>query len=162
MTTMLNTRSLVLIPPAGGPMAARPRPPVTPCPLLLDSFCWLLTGRPPRPVLTPLGAVAYGHSSFRTWLRDPREQGTDLGLPVPAVSTEGTDRRQLAGLCPASHRLGIHPEHGRYLCRREQRLGLGRACRHVYGLPFLDRDCDPVQLLPGSAGSLSWRSYMAH
>src|SRR5262249_17732431 len=150
-----------------------PPRPASPCPLRRDPLlpripchsipcCWLVTGRPPRPVLTPLGAIAYGHSSFRTWLRDPREQGADLGLPVPTVAAEGTDRRQLSGLCPASHRLGIHPEHGRHLCRREQRLGLGRACGHVYGLPFLDRYTILRCCSPGSAGSLSWMSYMAH
>jgi len=94
---------------------------------------------PPATSPGPLCPIAYGDSSFRTWLRDPREQGTDLGLPVPTVAAEGTDRRQLAGLCPACDGLGIHPEHGRHLCRREQRLGLGRACGHMYGLPFLDR-----------------------
>ena len=114
-------------------MAARPRPPLTPCPRYSIPCCWLATGRP-RGRSRPPCPIAYGRSSFRTWLRYPREQGTDLGLPVPAVAAEGTDRRQLAGLCPACDRLGIHPEHGRYLCRREQRLGLGRACGHMYGL----------------------------
>ena len=92
-------------------------------PLLPPASCYYpVTGRPPRRSRPPC-PIAYGRSSFRTWLRDPREQGTDLGLPVPAVAAEGTDRRQLAGLCPACDRLGIHPEHGRHLCRREQRLG---------------------------------------
>src|SRR5215831_12648104 len=54
MTTMLNTRSLVLIPPAGGPMAVRRDPLFPRVPRYSVPCCWLATGRPPRPVLTPL------------------------------------------------------------------------------------------------------------
>src|SRR5690242_4402453 len=158
MTTMRNTEWIDAHPP--GP---RPDGRCAVVPLLAPYFLLLPGDRTPPATSPGLPCpIAYGDSSFRTWLRDPREQGTDLGLPVPTVAAEGTDRRQLAGLCPACDGLGIHPEHGRHLCRREQRLGLGRACGHMYGLPFLDRYCDPAWLLPGSAGSLSWMSYMAH
>jgi len=51
MTTMLNTRSLALIPPAGGRLAVR-RDPLVPRVLCYSILCyWLVTGRPPRPVL---------------------------------------------------------------------------------------------------------------
>ena len=37
------------------------------------------------------GTAARGQRSFRARLRDPREQGTDLGLPVAAVAAESPD-----------------------------------------------------------------------
>jgi len=49
MTTMLNTRSLALIPPAGDPTAVRHDPPVTPCSLLLDSLLPAGDRTPPAP-----------------------------------------------------------------------------------------------------------------
>jgi len=71
---------------------------------------------------------------LRTRLRAAREQGTDLSLPVPAVTAQGTDRREFAGLRPPRHGLGIHAKHRRNLGRRQKRFSFGCACRHVYGL----------------------------
>src|SRR6476646_5701574 len=59
MTTMPNTRSLALIPPAGGPTAVRRDPPVTPCSLLLDSLLPAGDRTPPAPSADPLGVIAY-------------------------------------------------------------------------------------------------------
>ena len=67
-------------------------------------------------------------------LRDAREQCTNFCLPVPAVAAERTYGSQLPGLGPPRDGLRVNPEHGRYLCWGQQRLGLWRACRHVDGL----------------------------
>src|SRR5262249_19504133 len=80
---------------------------------------------------------------LRTRLRDAREQGADLRLPVPAVTAQGTDGPELAGLRPPRHGLRIHPKHRRNLGWRQKRLCFRRACRHVYGL-LLDQYCDPA------------------
>jgi hypothetical protein len=64
--------------------------------------CSLVLSGDPRPPGTPLdpalgialathGTAARGQRSFRARLRDPREQGTDLGLPVAAVAAESPD-----------------------------------------------------------------------
>jgi hypothetical protein len=59
----------------------------------------LVTPGPPGTPLDPAlgialathGTAARGQRSFRARLRDPREQGTDLGLPVAAVAAESPD-----------------------------------------------------------------------
>src|SRR5688572_20570365 len=43
------------------------------------------------------------------------EQRPDLARAVPAVPAQRADRRQLAGLRPASNRLGVNPEQLRHL-----------------------------------------------
>jgi len=70
------------------------RPHLPPCSLVLPS-----DPRTPRNPLDPAlgialathGTAARGQRSFRARLRDPREQGTDLGLPVAAVAAESPD-----------------------------------------------------------------------
>src|SRR6266496_3512490 len=132
-------------------VTTRARPLLPPCSLVLPGD----PGLPPEPPLDPAlgialathGAAACGECSFRARLRDPRKQGTDLGLPVAAVAAESPDGRQLSGLCPARDRLGVHAEHRRDLSRRQQRLSLGRACRHMYGLSsWTGRYYDPAFL----------------
>ena len=86
-----------------------------------------------RPRSTPRRDVGI-RKSFRPLLRDTREQRTDLGLPVPAVTPERADGGQLASLRPPRDGLRVDSEHRRDLVWREQRLGLGCACRHVCGL----------------------------
>src|SRR5215468_2263621 len=78
--------------------------------------------------------TAYCARSLRTRLRNACEQGADLRLPVPAVTAESADGRELASLRPSGDGLGIHAEHRGDLCRCQQRFSFGRACRHVYGL----------------------------
>ena len=51
------------------------------------------------------------------------------------MATEGADRGELAGLCPAGDRLGVYAEHGGYLGRGEERLGVIGAIRHELLLP---------------------------
>jgi hypothetical protein len=75
-----------------------------------------------------------GLASLRALLRNSREQGAYFCLPVPAVSAERTYGSQLPGLGPPCDGFRVNPEHGRYLCWGQQRLGLWRACRHVDGL----------------------------
>src|SRR5262249_38232554 len=99
------------------------RSPLTPC----SCCCVVAAGR-------PLTGLASCELLFGTRLRDPREEGADLGFPVPPVAPQGPDRRQLAGVCPACDRCGSHGEHRCDLRRGKQGLSLGRACRHVYGL----------------------------
>ena len=48
--------------------------------------------------------------------------GTHLGLTVTAVAAERADRSKLARLCPACDRFRVDAEHGRDLCRSQQRL----------------------------------------
>ena len=71
-----------------------------------------------------VGGGGGGGSLLRAALlrHHPGEQLTDLGLAVAAVATEGADRAQLARLGPPGDRLRVDPEHGRNLCRREQRF----------------------------------------
>src|SRR5262245_13805821 len=52
-------------------------------------------------------------------LRDAREQGTDLGLPVAPVPSERADRGELAGLGPTGHGLRVDTEHRGDLSRGE-------------------------------------------
>jgi hypothetical protein len=65
---------------------------------------------------------------FRALLRDPREKRANLCLPVPAVTAECPDRRELASLCPAGDSFRVNPEHCGNFCRREQRLRLWCTC----------------------------------
>src|SRR3954469_4442796 len=60
----------------------------------------------------------------RTRLRDAREQRTDLGLAIAAVTAERADRGELAALRPAGDRLRVNAEHGGDLGRRQQCLGV--------------------------------------
>ena len=69
-----------------------------------------------------------GQASFRALLRDPREERANLCLPVPAVTTERPDRRELASLCPAGDGFRVNPEHCGNFSGREQGLRLWRAC----------------------------------
>src|ERR1700722_2510877 len=69
-----------------------------------------------------------GHSSFRALLRDSRQKCANLSLPVPAVTAESPDRRELACLRPPGHCLRVNPEHCCNFCRREQWLSLGCTC----------------------------------
>jgi len=54
-----------------------------------------------------------GHASLRTLLRDTRQEGADLSLPVPAVTAKRADRREFACLCPPGDCLRVNPEHRR-------------------------------------------------
>src|SRR5229473_4073079 len=114
----------------------RGRPPLVLLSLLLSTSLWPPPAHTSRAVSAdlPLIAPGSGQASLRALLRDPRQQGANLCLPVPTVTTERADGRQLAGLSPSSDGFRVHPEHGRDLCRCQQRLGLWCACRHVYGL----------------------------
>src|SRR6516162_285252 len=121
-------------------------------PVRLRSRCpaaagWTCLGEPPLiPLFVPLSLVLLSGRrtspasplasppSFRTRMRDPRQQSPNLRFAVPSVAAKSPDGRQLAGLGPACHRFGIHAEHRRDLRRRQQRLSLGCACRHWYGL----------------------------
>src|SRR6266536_3016294 len=60
-----------------------------------------------------LSASGTGQALLRALLRDPREQGANFCLPVPTVTAERADGRQLAGLGPGCDGLRVHPEHGR-------------------------------------------------
>jgi hypothetical protein len=82
----------------------------------------------------PGNSQAAATASLRALLRNARQKGTDLGLPVAAVTAERPNRRELPCLCPPSDCLGVNPEHCCDLCRREQRLGLWCTCRHNDGL----------------------------
>jgi len=76
------------------------------------------------------GAVApgRGQASFRALLRDARQKGADLSLPVPAVAAESPDRRELSCLRPPGHCLRVNPEHRRDFRGRKQRLGFWCTC----------------------------------
>lgn len=109
-------------------------------PALLPCFVLLLADRrqcvhhaPSRLPLAPI-APGSGQALLRTLLRDPREQGANFCLSVPAVTAERADGRQLSRLSPTGDGFRVHPEHCRDLCRCQQRLGFWCACRHVYGL----------------------------
>src|SRR6266516_7167442 len=110
---LLVTWPLIDGTPHSGTLAAGADPPVSLLPRLARSACgW---ANPPNRALSCV-------TSLRPLLRDARKQRTNLGLPVPAVTPERTDGCQLASLRPPRDGLGIHPEHGRDLRRREQRL----------------------------------------
>src|ERR1700678_2613829 len=95
----------------------------------------VLAANPPSPRQVTLPKRMAGYRVLlHALLRNPREQCANLGLPVPAVTPERTDGGQLAGLRPPGDGLRVHSEHRRDLRWGKQRLGLGCACRHVYGL----------------------------
>jgi hypothetical protein len=75
-----------------------------------------------------------GLASFRALLRDARQKGADFRLPVPAVTAERPDRRELSCLCPPGHSLRVNPEHRGNFRRGKQRFCLWCTCRHVDGL----------------------------
>src|SRR3954466_11626055 len=72
-------------------------------------------------------------SAVRTLLRDPVEEVPYLGLAVTTVATQRADGRQLAGLGPTGHRLGVDTEQRGDLGRGEQSLGLCGVW--VHGVP---------------------------
>jgi len=78
----------------------------------------------------PPGAATPGCGpvSFRALLRNPRQKGADLGLPVATVAAKRPDRRELARLGPPGHCLRVNPEHRCNFCRRKQRLSLWCTC----------------------------------
>jgi len=80
-----------------------------------------------RPSLSGV-APESGHASFRALLRDTRQKGTNFRLPVPAVTAEGPDRRELSSLCPPGNCLRVNPEHCRDFRWRKQRLSLWCTC----------------------------------
>jgi len=69
-----------------------------------------------------------GLASFRALLRYPRQKSANLSLPVPAMSAERPDRRELACLRPSGNCLRVNPEHRCNFCGREQWLSLWRTC----------------------------------
>jgi hypothetical protein len=69
-----------------------------------------------------------GHASFRALLRDTRQKGANFGLPVPAVTAERPDRRQLSSLCPSGNCLRVNPEHRCDFRWGKQRLSLWCTC----------------------------------
>src|SRR6516162_6318626 len=81
----------------------------------------------------PRGLLGVAAPSLRACLRDAREEGTNLRLPVPAVTAQGTDGGELACLRPPGDGLGIHAEHRGDLCRCQQGLGFRGTCGHEYG-----------------------------
>src|SRR6266566_1418521 len=113
----------------------RGRPPAL-LSLTLTTSRWPPPARLPRAVTAAPALSAPGNCQalLRALLRDAREQCANFSLPVPTVTAERADGRQLAGLGPSGDGLRVHPEHGRDLCWCQQRLGLWCACRHVYGL----------------------------
>lgn len=58
------------------------------------------------------------------------QQPTHLRFAVAPVSPERPDGRQLAGLRPPRHCLGVDAEHGGHLGRGQERFGVGRPCGH--------------------------------
>src|SRR5215471_15068408 len=162
MTTMLNTRSLAVIPLAGGPMAAPPRPPVTPYSLLIDSL--LLAGDRTPPATSPdplrlyrlwaflIPNVAAGSPRAGHGPQSPGTGGGRRGYgstsafrPLPTGSPSWDPPGTWSLPLPAS--AAARPRACVQTCVRPPLPG-----------PVL-RSC---VLLPGSAGSLSWMSYMAH
>jgi hypothetical protein len=79
-------------------------------------------------------AVSRPHSRggmlLGTLLRNTGEQSTNFGLPVAPVPPQRANRRKLAGLRPACHRLGVDTEHRGDLRRRQQGLSLWSTCGH--------------------------------
>ena len=75
------------------------------------------------------GATAVGASTL--------QEAAHLLRSVPAMPSEGSNRRELAGLCPPRHGLGIHPEEGSHLRRGQQnlfflRLHVASMCLHRF------------------------------
>src|SRR5690606_27218569 len=62
----------------------------------------------------------------------PLQQGADLRLAVAPVSAQGTDRAELARLCPPGHGLRVNAEHGCDFCGGQQGLWFLRTRRHRY------------------------------
>jgi hypothetical protein len=152
-------------PRCGGPYH-RGRPPFTICTALRTALHFtaftavvpaVLPDRPREPAYPPARDLV----SLRALLRDARQQSADLGLPVPAVSPQGPDRRELPCLRPSRDRFRVHPEHRCDLGRREQRLGLGCACRHVDGLSsWTGTAILRLRLFLTPVGSLPWMSHI--
>src|SRR6185437_1274149 len=122
------------------PPMQRPGPPGSTPPLTIFLYCEF--GALPQ-------AVSPG--SLGPLLGDARQQSANLCLPVPAVTAKGPDGRELSSLGPPRYGLGVHPEHCGDLCRRKQRLGLRRACRHFDGLSSWTGTAIPAFVaVPGS------------
>src|SRR6476620_11988271 len=87
----------------------------------------------PRAVAAGLTALAVvSGDGGRRCRRDTglAEQPADLALAVSAVAAEGAQRGELAGLGPPGHGLGVDPEKGSDLRRRQQCLGVNGATGH--------------------------------
>src|SRR5215469_1092177 len=139
--------------PLSRPMTAGADPPS----VLLTDCCAVqargrqVAGRGQSRVRLPW-RTAHKRDLLRTRLRNAREQGANLCLPIPAVTAERTNGRELAGLRPPRHGLGIHAEHRRDLGWRQQRFSFWCACRHVASPPGpILRSCVVPFLAPGGA-----------